>query len=499
MNLAEFWPQCLRLLRTELNEQQFNMIIAPLTVGEEDGAWVIYAKNQFSLNLLRSQYGSKLETAREILVPEGPVLLLKIGNGKVYQISEELVSTDLTEAANGVKTPHVPAEVLKNNKKDAQYIISERMKALPQTPIKPKAEPEVKSKPNKAKTEEHEKQRHQKTNLSSDYTFDTLVEGKGNRIAAAAAQSIAENPGSYNPFFLYGSTGLGKTHLVQAVGNELLKRNPDAKVRYMHSDEYIRSFMNAVRNNLYDAFKQQYRNFDLLIIDDIQFIKGKDRTMEEFFYLYEHFHNEKKQLILTCDVLPVNIKDMDERLKSRFSWGLTLELEPPELEMRVAILQKKADILGVKLDDQAAFFIANLVRSNVRELEGAFNRVSASSRFLNKPIDIDLAKESLQDIVASTYKPITLDLIMDVASKYYHIKISDIIGKKRSRNIARPRQVAMTLTKELTNMSLPAIGEGYGGRDHTTVMHAVKTITKLREEDAEMAQDYEKLLILIQN
>ena len=267
----------------------------------------------------------------------------------------------------------------------------------------------------------------------------------------------------------------------------------------MHSDEYIRSFMNAVRNNLYDAFKQQYRNFDLLIIDDIQFIKGKDRTMEEFFYLYEHFHNEKKQLILTCDVLPVNIKDMDERLKSRFSWGLTLELEPPELEMRVAILQKKADILGVKLDDQAAFFIANLVRSNVRELEGAFNRVSASSRFLNKPIDIDLAKESLQDIVASTYKPITLDLIMDVASKYYHIKISDIIGKKRSRNIARPRQVAMTLTKELTNMSLPAIGEGYGGRDHTTVMHAVKTITKLREEDAEMAQDYEKLLILIQN
>jgi chromosomal replication initiator protein len=283
------------------------------------------------------------------------------------------------------------------------------------------------------------------------------------------------------------------------VGNELLKRNPDAKVRYMHSDEYIRSFMNAVRNNLYDAFKQQYRNFDLLIIDDIQFIKGKDRTMEEFFYLYEHFHNEKKQLILTCDVLPVNIKDMDERLKSRFSWGLTLELEPPELEMRVAILQKKADILGVKLDDQAAFFIANLVRSNVRELEGAFNRVSASSRFLNKPIDIDLAKESLQDIVASTYKPITLDLIMDVASKYYHIKISDIIGKKRSRNIARPRQVAMTLTKELTNMSLPAIGEGYGGRDHTTVMHAVKTITKLREEDAEMAQDYEKLLILIQN
>lgn len=496
MTLAEFWPQCLRLLHAELSEQQFNMIIAPLTVGEEDGAWVIYAKNQFSLNLLRSQYGAKLEAAREILAPKESTLLLKIGKGEVLVMAE---------AVPEAVVPQAQQDAPQNNKKDAKDIIAERMKGLPkvslpaQNPAEPQAKPKSVAKAKSVKQEEYDSQRYQKTNLSSDYTFETLVEGKGNRIAAAAAQSIAENPGGYNPFFLYGSTGLGKTHLVQAIGNELLKRNSDAKVRYMHSDEYIRSFMNAVRNNLYDAFKQQYRNYDLLIIDDIQFIKGKDRTMEEFFYLYEHFHNEKKQLILTCDVLPVNIKDMDERLKSRFSWGLTLELEPPELEMRVAILQKKADIVGVELDEQAAFFIANLVRSNVRELEGAFNRVSASSRFLGKPIDIDLAKESLQDIVASVYKPITLDLIMDVAAKYYHIKISDIIGKKRSRNIARPRQIAMSLTKELTNMSLPAIGEGFGGRDHTTVMHAVKTVAKLRDEDAEVAQDYEKLLILIQN
>ena len=326
------------------------------------------------------------------------------------------------------------------------------------------------------------------------------MEGKGNRIAAAAAQSIAENPGqSYNPFFLYGSTGLGKTHLVQAIGNELLKNRPDAKVRYMHSDDYIRSFMSAVRTNSYDVFKQQYKQYDLLIIDDIQFIKGKDRTMEEFFYLYNHFHNEKKQLILTCDVLPAKIEDMDDRLKSRFSWGLTLELEPPELEMRVAILQKKAESSGISLTDEAAFFIANLIRSNVRELEGAFNRVSASSRFMNKPIDIDLARDALQDIIAVKHKVITADIIIDATAKYYRIKISDILGKKRTRNIARPRQVAMSLTKELTNLSLPSIGDAFGGRDHTTVMHGVKAVAKLREDDPELAQDYEKLLIMIQN
>ena len=326
------------------------------------------------------------------------------------------------------------------------------------------------------------------------------MEGKGNRIAAAAAQSIAENPGqSYNPFFLYGSTGLGKTHLVQAIGNELLKNRPDAKVRYMHSDDYIRSFMSAVRTNSYDVFKQQYKQYDLLIIDDIQFIKGKDRTMEEFFYLYNHFHNEKKQLILTCDVLPAKIEDMDDRLKSRFSWGLTLELEPPELEMRVAILQKKAESSGISLTDEAAFFIANLIRSNVRELEGAFNRVSASSRFMNKPIDIDLARDALQDIIAVKHKIITADIIIDATAKYYRIKISDILGKKRTRNIARPRQVAMSLTKELTNLSLPSIGDAFGGRDHTTVMHGVKAVAKLREDDPELAQDYEKLLIMIQN
>lgn len=527
MTLAEFWPQCLRKLHDTLSAQQFQQWIAPLTVGDEGGVWVVYGKNQFAVNMLKSQFAAKIEAARAELAPQQPPLAFKPGSGIHYEmvdvaasaapaaaqaepseqiqtaslVEEQVVSEPMpTDAAQTDSLP-MPSETAKTQApKTAADILAERIKNLP---AEPAAAPVESAKTAPAKSEaqrDAEEARYNATNLSPDYTFDTLVEGKGNRIAAAAAQSIAENPGqSYNPFFLYGSTGLGKTHLVQAIGNELLKNKPDAKVRYMHSDDYIRSFMNAVRTNSYDVFKQQYKQYDLLIIDDIQFIKGKDRTMEEFFYLYNHFHNEKKQLILTCDVLPAKIEDMDDRLKSRFSWGLTLELEPPELEMRVAILQKKAESSGVNLTEEAAFFIANLIRSNVRELEGAFNRVSASSRFMNKPIDIDLARDALQDIIAVKHKVITADLIIDATAKYYRIKISDILGKKRTRNIARPRQVAMSLTKELTNLSLPSIGDAFGGRDHTTVMHGVKAVAKFREEDPELAQDYEKLLIMIQN
>ena len=519
MTLAEFWPQCLLSLNLTLPAQQFQQWIVPLTVGEEGGVWVVYGKNQFAVNMLKNQFAAKIDAVRAQLVPEQVPLVFKVGVGQSYIMAAQhdapAAENQAAEVAEIPVRQEVSAEAVEANlampseqavkptpKKSAADILAERLKTLPENKAMPEAA-EDKPAPGKIKQEvqrDAEEARYQATNLSADYTFDTLVEGKGNRIAAAAAQSIAENPGqSYNPFFLYGSTGLGKTHLVQAIGNELLKNKPDAKVRYMHSDDYIRSFMNAVRSNSYAVCKQQYKQYDLLIIDDIQFIKGKDRTMEEFFYLYNHFHNEKKQLILTCDVLPAKIEDMDDRLKSRFSWGLTLELEPPELEMRVAILQKKAESAGVNLTEEAAFFIANLIRSNVRELEGAFNRVSASSRFMNKPIDIDLARDALQDIIAVRHKVITADLIIDATAKYYRIKISDILGKKRTRNIARPRQVAMSLTKELTNLSLPSIGDAFGGRDHTTVMHGVKAVAKLREEDPELAQDYEKLLIMIKN
>ncbi len=516
MTLAEFWPQCLRRLHDILPAGQFAQWIAPLTVGEENGVWVVYGKNQFACNMLKSQFAAKIEVVRAELAPQQAAFAFKAGVGQHYEMAENAGAVASEQAALTEEMPKADAQESFSDgtssenldrpsvAKTAADILAQRMKNLPHENKQPAAAPAESKAVAKAKTEaqrDAEEARYEQTNLSRDYTFDTLVEGKGNRLAAAAAQAIAENPGQgYNPFFLYGSTGLGKTHLVQAIGNELLKNRPDAKVRYMHSDDYIRSFMKAVRNNTYDVFKQQYKQYDLLIIDDIQFIKGKDRTMEEFFYLYNHFHNEKKQLILTCDVLPAKIEGMDDRLKSRFSWGLTLELEPPELEMRVAILQKKAEAAGISIEDEAALFVANLIRSNVRELEGAFNRVSASSRFMNRPvIDMDLARTALQDIIAEKHKIITADTIIDATAKYYRIKISDILGKKRTRNIARPRQVAMSLTKELTTLSLPSIGDAFGGRDHTTVMHGVKAVAKLREEDPELAQDYEKLLILIQN
>lgn len=513
MTLAEFWPLCLRRLHETLTAQQFDTWIAPLTVGEEGGAWVVYGKTQFASNMLQNQFAAKFEAVRAELAPAQPPLVFKAGRGVSYPMAAErpsengadAASVSQSDAAETAETQTAPqAQAKPAAKQSAQDILAERLKNLPAKPRKTKTAEETPAAAPapaaEAKAADNRDAPHVQSNLSPEYTFDTLVEGKGNLMAAAAAKSIAEKPGgSYNPFFLYGSTGLGKTHLVQAVGNELLKNNPKAKVRYMHADEYIRSLMSAFRSNNYDTFKQQYRQYDLLIIDDIQFIKGKDRTMEEFFYLYNHFHTEKKQLILTCDVLPTKIEDMDDRLKSRFSWGLTLELEPPEFEMRVAILQKKAEAAGVTLREDAAFFIAKHIRSNVRELEGAFKRVEASSRFQKKPIDIDLAAEALQDIVASAYKVITAELILDTVAKHYRVKISELLGKKRTRNIARPRQVAMSLTKDLTNLSLPAIGDAFGGRDHTTVMHGIKAVAKLRQEDPELAQDYEKLLILIQN
>ena len=521
MRLSEFWSQCLALLQSELSEQQFSRDIAPITVGEQDGAWVLFAKNQFAANLLRTQYANKIHEAAALIAPDAPELRFQIGVGE--QVAIAVVPTDtptdlLTDTASpadnaegSLKTSAAsatPAEVARNKNKSAQDIIAERMSNLRPAKKTDETQPESQTtaaKPSAIAVEqarEAAEQRLNQTNLSPDYTFETLVEGKGNQLAANVAKSIAEKPGDsmYNPFFVYGSTGLGKTHLVQAIGNELLRLNPKAKVRYMHSDEYLKTFMATVRNKTWDTFKQQYLHYNLLIIDDIQFISGKDRTMEEFFFLFEHFHSRDQQIILTCDQLPSSLEDMDKRLVSRFSWGMTIRLEPPELEMRVDILERKAHAVGIMLEEDAATFIAQNVKQNVRELEGALNRVIARCRFSKaSTIDIDLATDALQDIVASNYKPITVELIMKAVADHYHISIRDILGKKRSRNLARPRQIAMAITKELTHLSLPAIGDAFGGRDHTTVMHAVKTIAKLRQDEPELKQDYEKLLIVIQH
>ena len=519
MRLPEFWSQCLALLQSELSEQQFSRDIAPITVGEQDGAWVLFAKNQFAANLLRTQYARKIHEAAALIAPDAPELLFQAGVGErvaMAQVPADVVSpvnndrgSLKTANDNQAQTETAPASEPTPSparNKSAQDILAERMSNLRPAKQSPQRQPEnAASKPSAIAAEqarEAAEQRLHQTNLSPDYTFDTLVEGKGNQLAANVAKSIAEKPGDsmYNPFFVYGSTGLGKTHLVQAIGNELLRLNPKAKVRYMHSDEYLKTFMATVRNKTWDTFKQQYLHYNLLIIDDIQFISGKDRTMEEFFFLFEHFHSRDQQIILTCDQLPSSLEDMDKRLVSRFSWGMTIRLEPPELEMRVDILERKAHAVGIMLEEDAATFIAQNVKQNVRELEGALNRVIARCRFSKKSvIDIDLAADALQDIVASNYKPITVELIMKAVADHYHISIRDILGKKRSRNLARPRQIAMAITKELTNLSLPAIGDAFGGRDHTTVMHAVKTIAKLRQDEPELKQDYEKLLIVIQH
>ena len=520
MRLPEFWSQCLALLQSELSEQQFSRDIAPITVGEQDGAWVLFAKNQFAANLLRTQYARKIHEAAALIAPDAPELLFQAGVGErvamaqvpadvVSPVNNDRGSLKTANDGNQAQTETAPASEPTPSparNKSAQDILAERMSNLRPAKQAPQRQPEnAASKPSAIAAEqarEAAEQRLHQTNLSPDYTFDTLVEGKGNQLAANVAKSIAEKPGDsmYNPFFVYGSTGLGKTHLVQAIGNELLRLNPKAKVRYMHSDEYLKTFMATVRNKTWDTFKQQYLHYNLLIIDDIQFISGKDRTMEEFFFLFEHFHSRDQQIILTCDQLPSSLEDMDKRLVSRFSWGMTIRLEPPELEMRVDILERKAHAVGIMLEEDAATFIAQNVKQNVRELEGALNRVIARCRFSKKSvIDIDLAADALQDIVASNYKPITVELIMKAVADHYHISIRDILGKKRSRNLARPRQIAMAITKELTNLSLPAIGDAFGGRDHTTVMHAVKTIAKLRQDEPELKQDYEKLLIVIQH
>ncbi len=336
---------------------------------------------------------------------------------------------------------------------------------------------------------------NQQHHLVEGYTFENFVEGKSNQLALAAAQQVAENPGdSYNPLFLYGGVGLGKTHLMHAVGNALKSRNPEAKVVYLHSERFVADMVKALQLNAISDFKRYYRSVDALLIDDIQFFARKDRSQEEFFHTFNALLEGGQQMILTCDRYPKEIDGLEERLKSRFGWGLTVAVEPPELETRVAILMKKASQARVDLPPESAFFIAQRIRSNVRELEGALKRVIASANFTGRDIDIDLVKDSLKDLLALQDKQVSLDNIQRTVAEYYKIKVSDLMSRRRSRSVARPRQVAMALAKELTNHSLPEIGDSFGGRDHTTVLHACRKIKELRETNSDIHEDYKNLL-----
>ncbi|HRF88005.1 MAG TPA: chromosomal replication initiator protein DnaA, partial [Pseudomonadales bacterium] len=332
-------------------------------------------------------------------------------------------------------------------------------------------------------------------NINPNYTFSNFVEGKSNQLAHAAALQVAENPGGgYNPLFIYGGVGLGKTHLMHAVGNALLEKKPNARVVYLHSERFVADMVKALQLKAMSEFKRFYRSVDALLIDDIQFFAGKDQSQEEFFHTFNALLEGGQQMIVTCDRYPKEIAGLEERLRSRFGWGLTVAVEPPELETRVAILMKKAEEVGASLPPDAAFFIAQRIRSHVRDLEGALKRVIAHSKFTGEAIDIELVKKSLKDLLALQDKLVSISNIQSTVAEYYRIKTSDLMAKRRNRSVARPRQMAMALAKELTNHSLPEIGDAFGGRDHTTVLHACRKIRELRDSSADMREDYKKLL-----
>mgnify|MGYP001331189993 FL=1 len=433
------WKSCLQQLERELPEQQLNTWIRPLQAEESSDGLRLLAPNRFVLDWVREHYAERIQQLLAALRPDThPKLVLEVGSSQ--------------------RRP--PA-----------------VRAQPATP-------ETRSAP-----------RASESNLNPNYTFDTFVEGKSNQLARAACLQVVANPGNaYNPLFLYGGVGLGKTHLMHAVGNQLLANDPNFRVLYLHSERFVADMVKALQHNAINEFKQYYRSVDALLIDDIQFFAGKERSQEEFFHTFNALLEGHQQIILTCDRYPKEVHGLEERLKSRFGWGLTVAIEPPELETRVAILSSKAASQGIDLPHEVAFFIAKRIRSNIRELEGALRRVIANSQFTGQPITVEFTKEALRDLLALQDKLVTIENIQKMVAEYYKIRVSDLHSKRRNRSITRPRQMAMALAKELTNHSLPEIGDAFGGRDHTTVLHACRKVEELRETDPRFNEDYTNLL-----
>ncbi len=463
MALSGFWKSCLCRFEQELSPQQFNTWIKPLSLeGEEtpEKGLRIIAPNGFVQKWVRERYLQRI-----------------IEYGTQYfslPVSVELIVNGKTKG--GGVTPDTPSLLLASSTYQSSI------------PTEPVVLPEVKAiKPGKNSG-------YDKSRLIPSFTFQNLVVGKANNLARAAAEQVADNPGgAYNPLFIYGSTGLGKTHLIHATGNEILCRHPEYVVRYVHAEDYYQDVVRAYQQKSFDTFKRYYRSLDVLLIDDVQFLNGKNRSQEEFFFAFNALIEAKKQIIITCDTYPKDINGLDDRLVTRFDWGLTVQIEPPELEMRVAILKSKAMAQGVVLDDESSFFIAKHLRSNVRELEGSLNKVLALSQFRKTPINLDLVKEALKDIVGSV-RNVSLDSIQKTVADYYKIKVGEFFSKKRTRAVSRPRQVAMWLCREITSHSYPEIGDAFGGRDHTTVIHAVKTIDAARLRENELNHDLHVLL-----
>jgi chromosomal replication initiator protein len=445
--MHEFWTHCLGHFQTKLNAQQVNTWIRPLSISGEANQIKIAAPNRFVAQWVKDRFLPDIEYLAQTYFDK-PITFLVVVDSKAKTESTAVEPVIPSLASQ-------PQETSPTNQKPALG----------------------------------------DSRLNPHFTFDTFVRGKANDLARAAALQVAENPGSgYNPMFVYGGTGLGKTHLIQAVGNTMLEHNPKACIRYIHAERYVSDMVKAFRHKSFDEFKRKYDNIDILLIDDIQFFAGKGRTQEEFFYTFNNLIESHKQVIITSDTFPKDLEGIEDRLKSRFGWGLTVMLEPPELEMRVAILLNKAQQENEKLNESTAFFIAKQVRSNVRELEGALKRVMAYSRFHKQPISVELAKEALKDLLAVQNRQVSIENIQKTVADYYKIKVADMFSKKRTRILARPRQLAMHLAKELTDLSLPEIGQSFGGRDHTTVLHACRKIEELKNSDLTLRKDYTLLM-----
>ncbi|VAX10415.1 Chromosomal replication initiator protein DnaA [hydrothermal vent metagenome] len=453
MNL---WDRCISHLEREIPPQQFNTWIRPLHAIHENGHIRLLAPNKFVLDWVSSHYLAQINT---YIIDEGDngttPILLEIGS-RPDDINPTKIN-NLQKYTNLKSQKTSPSSITIHNPSG--------------------------------------------NNINPNFTIDTFVEGKSNQLARAASIQIGDNPGTaYNPLFVYGGVGLGKTHLLHAVGNRIIANNPAAKVLYIHSEGFVAAMVKALQNNTIDNFKRHYRSVNALLIDDVQFFAGKERSQEEFFHTFNALFESQQQIILTSDRFPKEVTGLEERLKSRFGWGLTVAIEPPDLETRVAILKRKAmQLFNVDLPNEVAFFIGKRVRSNIRELEGALRRIVASARFTGQPISVEFAKEALKDMLAAHDKQVTMENIQKTTAEYFKIRTADLLSSKRSRTIARPRQIAMTLAKELTNHSLPEIGNAFGGRDHTTVLYATRRIAELKDSDNGVAEDYGNLLRILAN